>query len=79
MIPYTRDILDAAAPREDDRVFLKVMPLTGDVSVHFDMIGETYTSNLAKRRVRLFWGRGKNPDTHAAPLWALLQCACLAS
>src|SRR5919201_6293729 len=46
-------VLDAAATDEDDRVLLKVVPLTGDVAGHLEPVGEPDTRDLPKRRVRL--------------------------
>src|SRR3954465_8462848 len=59
LVPDTREVLDAAAAHQHDRVLLEVVPLTGDVAGHLEPVREPHTGDLAKRRVRLLRGDGR--------------------
>ena len=54
-------------------LLLQVVTLAGDVARDFDAVGETDTSDLAKRGVRLLRRGGVNANTHAALLRACLE------
>ena len=68
VVTNTRKVLDASPANQHDRVLLQVVPFTGDVSVDFATIGQAHTSHLAQRRIRLLGCRGKDAQTHTAPL-----------
>ena len=61
-------VLDATAAYQHDRVLLQVVPLTRNVGVDFTTIGQAHTSHLAQRRIRFLGCRGKDAQTHTAPL-----------
>src|SRR5690625_4127813 len=58
LVADTGEIFDASTANEDDRVFLEVVALTGDVCGDFDAVGEADTGDLAQGRVRLLRGVG---------------------
>ena len=68
VVTNTGKVLDATPAHQHDRVLLQVVPFTGDVGVDFAAIGQAYTSHLAQRRIWLLRRRGKNAQTHTAPL-----------
>src|SRR5258706_358819 len=53
VIAHAREILDAAAANEHQRVLLEVVTDARNVGRHFDAVGEAHARDLAKRRVRL--------------------------
>src|SRR5690606_6147059 len=53
VVPNARKILHPAASNQDDRVLLEVVPLAGDVCRHLELVRQTDTGDLPKRRVRL--------------------------
>src|SRR5580658_2098644 len=53
MVAHTRQILDAAAANQHDRMLLKVMPLAGDVARHLETVGEAHARDFAQRRIGL--------------------------
>src|SRR5579875_3744990 len=61
VVPHARQILDASAADEHDRVLLQVVALARNVGGHFHLIGEANAGDLPKRRVRLL-GRGRLHD-----------------
>src|SRR4051812_43914604 len=48
LVADARQVLDAAAAYEDDRVLLKIVALARDVARHFHPVGEANTSDLAQ-------------------------------
>src|SRR3954471_12838430 len=78
LVADTRQVADATAAHEHDRVLLQVVPLTGDVGRHLDAAREPDAGDLAQRRVRLLRGVGEHARAHAAPLGGALQRARLA-
>src|SRR3954453_5207225 len=69
LVAHTRQVLDATAADEHDRVLLEVVPLTGDVRRALHAVGQPDTRHLAQRRVRLL-RRGR---VHAGAHPALLR------
>src|SRR6185312_7729282 len=57
----------------DDRVFLKVMAFTRDVTNDFEAVGEADLCNLTQSRVRLLRRRGVDAGANAALLRVLLK------
>src|SRR6266404_6873274 len=55
LVAEARQVLDAAAADEDDRVLLQVVPLAGDVGADLDPVREPHARDLPQRRVRLLW------------------------
>src|SRR3954452_18298246 len=68
LVADARQVLDAAATDEDDRVLLKVVPLTGDVGGDLDATGDAHAGDLAQRRVRLLRRRGVDAGADTPPL-----------
>src|SRR5579875_844152 len=58
LVAEARQILDAAAAHEHDRVLLQVVALAGDVGANLHAVGQPHASDLAQRRVGLL-GRGR--------------------
>src|SRR6185369_9218861 len=77
VVADAREILDAAAANEHQRVLLEVMTDARDVGRHLDAVGEPHARDLAQRRVRLLRGLGEHPDADAALLRAVLQRGAL--
>src|SRR6478735_2937885 len=68
LVAHARQVLDATAAHEHDRVLLQVVPLARDVGRDLDAAGDPDTRDLAQRRVRLL-GRGRvHTRAHTAPL-----------
>ena len=65
MITNTGQILYATAPDHDDRMFLKIVPLTGDIAYHLETVGKPDAGHLSKCRVGLLRRGGVN--TRADP------------
>src|SRR5947207_15700333 len=63
LVPEARQVLDAAAADEHDRVLLEVVPLTGDVGADLHAVRQADTRDLAESRVRLL--RGGRVDARA--------------
>jgi len=68
VVTNTGKVLHAAPAHQHDRVLLQVVPFAGDVGVDFAAIGQAHASYLAQRRIRLLGCRGKDAQTHTAPL-----------
>src|SRR5688572_21953938 len=66
VIAHARQVLDAAAADEHQRVLLEVVTDTRDVGRHLDLVGQADAGHLAKRRVRLLRRLGEDADTDAA-------------
>src|SRR5207253_2717639 len=73
VIANARQILDAAAANEHERVLLEVVADARDVGRHLDAVGEPHARDLAQRRVRLLWRLGEDTDADAPLLRAVLQ------
>ncbi len=73
VVTNTRKILNTAASDEDYAVFLQVMAFARNVSRYFDSVGQAYTGNFTKSRVRLLRGCGVNSGANTAFLRGLLQ------
>src|SRR5919202_6633194 len=68
LVAHAREVLDAAAAHEHDRVLLEVVALAGDVGGDLHAVRQAHAGDLAQRRVRLL-GRGRvHARAHAALL-----------
>src|SRR4051812_34409228 len=68
LVAHARQVLDAAAADEHDRVLLQVVTLAGDVGGDLDAARDADAGDLPQRRVRLL-GRGRvHARAHAAAL-----------
>src|ERR1019366_3804873 len=54
VIADTRQILDAAAADQHNRVLLEVMADSWNIGRDFDTVGEPYAGHLPQSRIRLF-------------------------
>src|SRR4051812_5549736 len=69
LVAHARQVLDATATDEHDRVLLEVVPLARDVRGDLDAARDADAGHLAQRRVRLL-GRGRvDTRADAAALW----------
>src|SRR5262249_19741250 len=67
LVAEARQVLDAAATNQDDRVLLEVVPLAGNVGADLHLVRQAHARDLPKRRVRLL--RRRRVDARAdAPL-----------
>src|SRR5579859_1026725 len=73
VVAHARKVLDAAAADHHHRVLLQVMALAGDVTDHFEAVGQAHLGDLAQRRVRLLRRRRVDAGAYAALLRRLLQ------
>src|SRR5215469_11613970 len=65
VVADARQVLDTAAPDEDDRVLLQVVTDARDVRRHLDAVAQPDAGDLAQRRVGLL--RCGGVDAHAHP------------
>ena len=68
LVAHAREVLDAAAADEHDRVLLQVVALAGNVGGDLDRAGDAHARDLAQRRVRLLRRRRVDARADAAPL-----------
>src|SRR3954469_9853536 len=68
LVAHARQVLDAAAADEHDRVLLEVVPLARDVRGDLDATRDADTGHLAQRRVRLLGGGRVDTRADAAAL-----------
>src|SRR5262245_30536727 len=68
VVADARQVLDATAAHEHDRVLLEIVPLAGDVGVHLAAVREPHARDLAQRRVRLLRRRREDAQADSAPL-----------
>src|SRR5574337_1839020 len=73
VVAHARQILDAAAADEHDRVLLQVVAFATDVADDLEAIGQAHLGNLAQGRVRLLRSGRVNARADAATLRAALQ------
>jgi len=73
VVTHSRQILDAAAPHEHDRVFLQVMPDSRDVGRDFDAIGQPRPSHLAQRGIGFLGSLRVHANADTALFRASLQ------
>src|SRR5689334_10098269 len=71
VVANARQVLDATAADEHDRVLLQVVAFAADVRNDLVPVGQAHFGDLAKRRVRLLRGRGVHAGAHAAALRAV--------
>lgn len=55
VVSHTREILNASATNEHQRVFLQVVPFARNVRSHFHAVAQPNTGYFPKRRVWLLW------------------------
>src|SRR5471032_628460 len=77
VIADAREILDAAAANEHQRVLLEVVADAGDVGRHLDSVRQPHARHLAEGGVRLLRGLGEDAHADAALLRAVLQRGAL--
>src|SRR5882762_8291913 len=68
VVPYSGQVLDAAAANQYHGVLLQVMTFTADVAGHFVAAGQADPADLAQRRVGLLGRRRVDTRAHAALL-----------
>src|SRR5438067_1024767 len=73
VIADARQILDATAADQHDRVLLKIVAFAADVADDFEAVGQAGFRDFPQRRVRLFRRRRVDPCADAALLRALLE------
>lgn len=73
MVTNARKVADATTTDENDRVLLKVVPLTADVGTDFFSVGKANTSDLPKCRVGFLGCLGLDLQADAASLGTSVQ------
>lgn len=73
VIADTGQIFDTTATNENDRVFLKVVTFSGDVSDDFLAVGQTDFGHFAESGVGLLGGAGHNLHADTATLGTHVQ------
>src|SRR5665648_88993 len=68
LVPDSWEVFDPAAPDENHRVLLEIMPDAGDVGGDLHPVRETHTRHLAQSRVRLLGRGGVHAGAHASLL-----------
>ena len=67
------DVLHAAAAEHHHRVFLQIVPFSGDVGGNLHPVRESHTGDLTNSRVRLTRRLGGHLGTHAALEWRRIK------
>ena len=65
VIAHARQVFDAAAANQHDRVLLQVVSFAADVADHLETVGEPHFGHFTQRRVRLL--RSRRVDARADP------------
>ena len=73
VVLHTREVLYTTPAHQDNRVFLKVVPLARNVGRDLVSVGQAHTRHLPKCRVRLFRRGRVHSGTHSAALRAPLK------
>src|SRR5215468_2799579 len=73
VVAHARQVLDAAAADQHDRVLLQVVAFAADVADDFETVGQAHLGDLAQRRVRLLRRRRIDARADAAALRAVFQ------
>src|ERR1700754_2998662 len=73
VVTHTREILDATAADQNDRVFLKIVTFATDVADDFETVGQAHLGNLTQCRVRLLRSGRIHARANTAALRAALQ------
>src|SRR3954454_8198019 len=68
LVAHARQVLDAAAAYEHDRVLLQVVALARDVAGDLHLVGQAHARDLAQRGVRLLRGGRVHALGHAPAL-----------
>ena len=68
MITYTGKVTNTATTDKNNRVLLKVVTDTGNVRCSLHSVGESYSGDLTKRRVRLLGGSSSNLGANSSSL-----------
>ncbi|TSC53259.1 MAG: hypothetical protein LiPW39_370 [Parcubacteria group bacterium LiPW_39] len=66
MISHARQIFDAAAANNHNRVFLQIMAFARNISRHFHAVGQTNAADFTQSRIGLFGSGGGNFQTNAS-------------
>ena len=66
MITNSRQIRNPTATDHHDRMFLQIMPDSGNIRRHFHSVGKPDPGNLSKRRIWFFGSGCGNLDADAA-------------
>src|SRR5688572_13749724 len=74
VVAHARQIFDAAATDQHDRVFLQVVAFAADVGNDFEAVGEANLGDFAQRGIRLLRRRGVYARAYPALQRAALQC-----
>src|SRR5437588_1090484 len=77
LVAEARQVLDAAAADEHDRVLLEVVALAGDVGPDLGAVRQPDARDLPKRRVRLLRGGRVDARADAALLRRAAERGCL--
>ena len=72
VVTNTREVLNTAATDQNNRVLLKVVADTRNVSGSFDSIGKAYSCNFTQRGVWFLWCLGSDCSTYTTFLWRIL-------
>lgn len=73
VIANTRQVANASTANQDNRMLLKIVVLSGNISVNFTTIGQADPGNLAQSRVGLLGRHGTDAKANAAALRTTLQ------
>src|SRR4029434_8885698 len=73
VIAHARQVLDAAAANQHDRVLLQVMAFAADVADDLEAVGEPHLRDFPQRGIGLLGRRRVHARAHAAFLRALLE------
>src|SRR5690348_1574226 len=73
VVAHARQVLDATAADEHDRVLLQVVAFAADVADDLETVGQAHLGDLAQGRIRLLRRRGVHARAHAATLRAVGQ------
>src|SRR6266849_4040493 len=77
VVADARQILDAAAANEHERVLLEIVADARDVGRHLDAVGEPHARDLAQRGIGLLRRLGEDADADTTLLRAVLQRGAL--
>src|SRR5690606_31755388 len=74
VVTYPWKVFHPATSDQYDRVFLKVVTFTRNVSVNFLLVRQTHTSYFPQSRVRLLRSSSVNTCTYTTTLRTGIQC-----
>ncbi len=73
MVLDAREVLYSSAANQDDRVLLQIMPLAGDICIHFSVVAEANSTYFAQRGVGFAWSLSSHLRANAPLLRCTLQ------